>query len=109
MLRFLPFDRPHLPSKGNAVLPSVRDPKLEPQIVGIGLITVLMAGLTLYVSRLNLVQPHGLAPTIETIAQHPTTTIKTTTTLSKPQRPEDCQPHEVFRVSDRRCYQLQGE
>ena len=103
MLRFLPFDRPHLPSKGTPVLPSFReDPKLEPQTVGIGLITVLMAGLTVYVSRLNLVQSHGLAPTIETIAQQPTASSKT-------QRPEDCQPHEVFRVSDRRCYQLQGE
>ena len=100
MLRFLPFDRPHLPSKGTPI--PVRDPKLEPQTVGIGLITVLMAGLTVYVSRLNLVQSHGLAPTIETIAQQPTASSKT-------QRPEDCQPHEVFRVSDRRCYQLQGE
>ena len=106
MLRFLPFDRPHLPSKGTPV--PVRDPKLEPQTVGIGLITVLMAGLTIYVSCLNLVQSHGLAPTIETIAQHRTTTT-TTTISSKPQRPEDCQPHEVFRVSDRRCYQVQGE
>ena len=106
MLRFLPFDRPHLPSKGTPVLPSFReDPKLEPQTVGIGLITVLMAGLTLYVSRLNLVQSHGLAPTLETIAQP----LPTTTIASKHQRPEDCQPHEVFRVSDRRCYQVQGE
>ena len=108
MLRFLPFDRPHLPSKGTPVFPSCRDPKLEPQTVGIGLITVLMAGLTVYVSRLNLIQPHGLAPTIETIAPQKKTTTTTTTSL-KPQLPEDCQPHEVFRVSDRRCYQLQGE
>lgn len=106
MLRFLPFDRPHLPSKGTPALPSFQDFKLEPQTLGIGLMTVLMAGLTVYVSRLNLVQHHGLAPTIETIAQQQPTT---TTTSSRPQRPEDCQPHEVFRVSDRRCYQLQGE
>ena len=105
MLRFLPFDRPHLPSKGTPALPSFQDFKLKPQTLGIGLMTVLMAGLTVYVSCLNLVQHHGLAPTIETIAQQQ----PTTTTSSNPQRLEDCQPHEVFRVSDRQCHQSQGE
>ncbi len=101
MLRFLPFDRPHLPSKGTPVLPLFNDSNLKPQTLGIGLITVLMVGLTVYVSRPNLVK-HRLAPTIETTAQQ-------TTSASKPQRPEDCQPYEVFRVSDRQCYQVQGE
>ena len=104
MLRFLPFDRPHFPSSRTPALPLFRDVKLEPQTIGIGLITVLIAGLTVYVSRLGPVQPYRLAPTIETIANYPTTT-----TPSKTQRPEDCQSHEVFRVSDRRCYRLQGE
>ena len=104
MLRFLPFDRPYLPSNRMPAPPLFRDVKLEPQTIGIGVITVLIAGLTVYVSRISLVQTHRLAPTIETIANP-----STTTTPSKPQRPEDCQSHEVFRVSDRRCYQLQGE
>ena len=104
MLRFLPFDRPYLPSNRTPAPHLFRDAKLEPQTIGIGLITVLIAGLTVYVSRLSPVQPHRLAPTIETIANHPTTTAP-----PKLQRPEDCQSYEVFRVSDRRCYQLQGE
>ena len=101
MLRFLPFDRPYLPSKETSALRAFQRSKLESQALGMGLITVLGAGLTLYVSRFNPVQ-HKLAPTLETIVQQPTTS-------SKPQRPEDCQPHEIFRVSDRRCYQVQGK
>jgi len=104
MLRFSPFDRSYRPSKGNPALPLFQDAKLKPQTVGIGLITVLISGLTVGMSCLNLVEPHGLAPTIETTAQYPTTT-----TPSTSQHPENCQPHEVFRVSDRRCYKLQGE
>lgn len=100
-MRFLPSDRLHIPSKGIPVRSSFQDSKLEPQTVGIGIITLLMVGLTVYVSSLNLVQ-QGLALTIETIAQP-------TTTSSNPQRLEDCQPHEVFRVSDRQCYHSQGE
>lgn len=106
MLHFLPSDRSYLPSKGTPALPSFQDAKLEPQTFGIGLITVLMAGLMIYMFCLNLVQPHGLAPMIILIDQHPTTT---TTAPSSLQNPENCQPHEVFRVSDRHCYQLQGE
>ncbi len=46
MLRFLPFDRSHRPSKGTPALPLFQDAKLKPQTVGIGLITVLISGLT---------------------------------------------------------------
>ncbi len=101
MLRFLPFDRLHLPSKGTPVRSSFQNSKLEPQTAGIGIITLLMVGLTVHVSSLNLVEQE-LALIIETIAQQ-------TTTSSNPQRLENCQPHEVFRVSDRQCHQSQGE
>jgi hypothetical protein len=37
-----------------------------------------------------------------------TVTIGTIAQKTQPQT-QDCQPHEIFRVSDRRCYQLQGE
>lgn len=103
MLLFLPFDHSHRPSKGTTARPLSQDVKLKPQTVGIGLITVLITGFT-YLSCLNLAEPHGLAPTIETTTQSPTTT---PSTAQHP--PETCQPHEVFRLSDRRCYELQGE
>jgi len=106
MLLFLPFDHSHRPSKGIPARPLSQDAKLKPQTVGIGLITLLTAGFTLYMSCLNLLPPHGLAPTLETTAQSPT---RTTTTPLTSQHPETCQPHEVFRLSDRRCYELQGE
>ena len=88
MLRCLPSDRLHIPSKRTPVRSTFHDAKVEPQTVGIGILTLLMVGLT--------------AMTIGTIAQP-------TTISSNPQRTEDCQPHEVFRVSDRQCYQGQGE
>jgi hypothetical protein len=37
-----------------------------------------------------------------------TVTIGTIAQKTQPQT-QDCQPHEIFRVSDRRCYQMQGE
>ncbi|MCY7407501.1 MAG: hypothetical protein LH631_09025 [Alkalinema sp. CAN_BIN05] len=83
-------------------MPLFQDIKLKPKTVGIGLITLLMAGLTVSIFCLNLVEPNGLAP-IETTAQYPMTA------PSNAQRPEKCQPDQVFRASDRRCYQLQGE
>ena len=69
-------------------------------MIGLGLMCAVMASMTIYVVRTRMAATYTSA---RAIAQIPTAT------ELPPQHPEDCKVHEVFRVSDRRCYVLQGE
>jgi hypothetical protein len=75
------------------------------QMIGLGLMFAVMASMTIYVVRTRIAATHKPASAIAQIAQQPTAIASPL----PPQLPEDCKTHEVFRVSDRRCYVLQGE
>jgi hypothetical protein len=94
MLRLIPFSSPPMPAQR-----SPQGLQWNPQWTGIGvLMSLLLAGLGCY--TLSSKPQISEAPlTIGTIAQK----------TSSEQQSQDCQPHEIFRVSDRRCYQMQGE
>lgn len=98
MLRLIPFSSPPIPIQSR-----FQSIQWNRQWLGIGVLSsLLIAGFSFHkMSSISQKQPQNpdTPLTIGSIAQP----------LDSEQHSKNCQPHETFRVSDRRCYQMQGE
>lgn len=98
MLRLIPFNSPVIPVQSR-----FQNVQWNLQWAGMGVLSsLLIAGFSV----------HKLSSTSQKQPQTPDTPL-TIGSIAQPLDPEqhskNCQPHEIFRVSDRRCYQMQGE
>ncbi len=95
MLRFIPFSVPPVPIQNR-----FQDFQWSRQWLGIVVLSSLLIS-ALSLARLSS-KPHNLP-------QNSDAKLTLTAIGQRDTQSNDCQPHEVFRVSDRRCYQMQGE